>query len=225
MNAILLVEDNAVIMDSNREYLELQGYTVHTASTVREGEAALKTLQIDLIILDVMLPDGSGIEFCADMRKRNDIPVLFLTCLDDEAALVAGLKAGGDEYMTKPYSLAALSARAEALLRRVRMDRSSEKNFVIGPVLIDCGKRRAYLNGEDVMLTPKEFEVLLLLARDIGKRFTAKEIYSSVWRDELFDSRTVIVHISSLRKKLRLNDESPFSIATEQRKYYSLRSE
>ena len=222
MNAVLLIEDNSVIMDSNREYLELQGYDVYTASTICESEAALENRRFDLIILDVMLPDGSGIDFCSRIRRRLDIPVIFLTCLDDDAALVAGLKAGGDEYITKPYSLAALSARAEALLRMVRMERSSEKSFRLGPLLIDCGKRRAYLNNNDVMLTPKEFDVLLLLAREIGRGFTAEEIYSHVWGDELFDSRTVIVHISCLRKKLRMSDESSLTIATEKRKYYSL---
>ena len=178
MNAILLVEDNAVIMDSNREYLEMQGYGVHTASTIREGAAALEKQRFDLIILDIMLPDGSGIDFCAKIRERHDIPVLFLTCLDDDAALVAALKAGGDEYMTKPYSLAALSARAGALLRRVRIERSSEKSFCIGPLRIDCGKRRAYLDDEDVLLTPKEYDVLLLLARDMGRGFNAEEIWT-----------------------------------------------
>ena len=225
MNAILLVEDNAVIMDSNREYLEMQGCDVYTAFTIREGLQAIESQRIDLIILDVMLPDGSGIDFCAKMRERHDIPVIFLTCLDDDAALIAGLNAGGDEYMTKPYSLAALYARADALLRRVRIERSSEKNLYIGPLLIDCGKRRVYIGDEDVMLTPKEFDVLLLLARDMGRGFTAEQIYSRVWGDELFDSRTVIVHISYLRKKLRMYDESPLSIVTEKRKYYSLRRE
>ena len=225
MSVILLIEDNAVIMDSNREYLELLGYDVHTAYTIREGLQALESRRFDLIILDVMLPDWSGIDFCAKMRERFDIPFLFLTCLDDDATLVEGLKAGGDEYMTKPYSLAALSARAEALLRRVRIERSLEKSFRIGPLLINCGKRRVYLDDEDVMLTPKEFDVLLLLARDMGKGYTAEEIYSRVWGEEPFDSRTVIVHISCLRRKLRMDEESPLSIATEKRKYYSLRRE
>ena len=124
--------------------------------------------------------------------------------------------------MTKPYSLAALSARTEALLRRVRIERSSEKSVSVGPLLIDCCKRRAYLEGEHILLTPKEFDILLLLARDMGRGLTAEEIYSRIWDDGLFDNRTVIVHISYLRKKLRMGDESPLYISTEKRKYYSL---
>lgn len=225
MNTILLVEDNAKIMDTNKEFLEFQGYTVLTAPTLRDGRAALENHLVDLIILDIMLPDGSGVDFCAEIREHYDIPILFLTCLDDDAALVAGLKAGGDEYMTKPYSLAALYARAEALLRRVRIDKTSEKCFMAGPLLIDCGKRRVFLDNVMVSLTPKEFDILLLLARDMGKCFTAEDIYSQIWGDSLFDKHTVIVHISSLRKKLRMDDESSLNIATEKRKYYCLRTE
>lgn len=95
----------------------------------------------------------------------------------------------------------------------------------VGPLLIDCGKRKVYLSGADVSLAPKEFDILLLLARDVGKRYTADDIYLQVWGDSLFDKRAVIVHISSLRKKLRMDDESPLTIATEQRKYYCLRAE
>jgi len=224
MNTILLIEDNAVIMASNKEYFGLLGYDVHGASTLREGEALLRAEHVDLLILDVMLPDGSGIEFCAKMRQHYDFPVLFLTCLSDDAALVAGLRAGGDEYMTKPYSLEALAARVEAMLRRVKLERSKEKAFKLGPLSIDCGKRRVYVNGEDALLTPKEFDVLLLLARDVGQGFSAEEIYRRVWGNEMFDSRTVIVHISYLRKKLRMDDESPLAIVTENRKLYSLQS-
>ena len=225
MSFILLIEDNAVILDTNKEYLSMQGYSVHTAATLCEAAQALEKQRFDLIILDIMLPDGSGIDFCAKMRTRHDIPVLFLTCLDDDESLVAGLSSGGDEYMTKPYSLPALSARVGALIRRVRIERSAQKNFSIGPLLFDCGKRRAYLDSEDVMLTPKEFDVLLLLAREMGKGFSGEEIFSHVWGDELYDSRTVIVHISTIRKKLRMVGETRFTIATENRKYYSFRSE
>lgn len=225
MNTILLVEDNAGILATNKEYLEFQGYSVLTASTLLDGRMVLENHMVDLIILDIMLPDGSGIDFCAGIRKHHGVPVLFLTCLDDDVALVAGLKAGGDEYMTKPYSLAALSARVEALLRRVRIDKASEKRFNVGPLMIDCGKRRVYLDGVDVPLAPKEFDILLLLAQGTGKGFTAEDIYSQVWGGSLFDKRTVIVHISSLRKKLQMNDESPLAITTEHRKYYCLQAE
>ena len=223
MGAILLMENDSSDMDANRAHLESKGYNVFTASTLREGENILETRHIDLIILGTVLPDGSGIGFCAKIRERYDIPVIFLTHLDHDAALIAGLKAGGDEYMTKPYSLAALSARAEALLRRVRMEKNSAKTISAGPLRIDCDKRKAYINGSDAALTPKEYDVLLLFAREMGSEFTIQEIFSQVWDGERFDGRTVIVHISSLRKKIQPNSEGSLSIATRKRKYYSLR--
>lgn len=225
MNTILLIEDNNRIMESNKEYLEFQGYSVLTASSLRVAQAVLESNRVDLMILDIMLPDGSGIDFCARMREYMDVPVLFLTCLNDDASLVAGLKAGGDEYMTKPYSLAALSARAEALLRRVKMDKTAEQCFTTGPLLINAGKRRAILDGTEIPLSPKEYDILQLLARNMGKAIAAEDIYAQIWGGEIFDKRTVIVHISSLRKKLRMDDESPLSITTEGRKSYCLRAE
>lgn len=225
MNTILLIEDNNRIMESNKEYLEFQGYSVLTASSLRVAQAVLESNRVDLMILDIMLPDGSGIDFCARMREYMDVPVLFLTCLNDDASLVAGLKAGGDEYMTKPYSLAALSARAEALLRRVKMDKTAEQCFTTGPLLINAGKRRVILDGTEIPLSPKEYDILQLLARNMGKAIAAEEIYAQIWGGGLFDKRTVIVHISSLRKKLRMDDESPLTISTEGRKGYCLRAE
>jgi len=222
VNSILLIEDNKIILDTNKEFLDSEGYGVHTAETLSDGFHILQKERIDLIILDIMLPDGSGVDFCAEIRKQYDIPVLYLTCLEEEAALVAALKAGGDEYMTKPYSLDALSARIAALLRRVRMDRSSPADFTVGPLTVDCGKRVMYLNGADMLLKPKEYDLLLILVRGMGQRFTSDELYGLVWAGKATDTRTVAVHISMLRKKL---GESPFYILTEQRTYYSLHIE
>lgn len=223
MNTILIIEDNARILDTNKEYLETEGYTVHTAATLAEGMAVLQKEAVDMIVLDIMLPDGSGIDFCAEIRKQYDIPVLYLTCLEEDTTLVNALKAGGDEYMTKPYKLEALSARVMALLRRVRLERSAPKFLTVGPLTVDCGKRVMFLNGKDMMLKPKEFDLLLALVRSMDRRYTAVELYNLVWpgkaNDTGTDVRTVAVHISSLRKKL---ENSPFIIVTEQRKYYSL---
>ncbi|MCL2112110.1 MAG: response regulator transcription factor [Clostridiales bacterium] len=220
MNTILLIEDNAKIRESNKEYLETEGYAVHAAATLTDGEIILQSEQVDLIVLDIMLPDGSGVDFCAEIRKRHDIPVLFLTCLDEDAALVDALKAGGDEYMTKPYSFDALLARIMALLRRVRIERSAPEVFGVGPLTVDCGRRVMLLDGRDMRLKPKEFDLMLALVRGIGQLFTADELYALVWLEAAVDVRTVAVHISSLRKKL---EDSSFYIVTEQRKYYSLR--
>ena len=222
MNTILLIEDNIKILDTNREFLQSQGYNIQVADTLAAGELILRKKKIDLLILDIMLPDGSGIEFCAKIRKFTDIPVLYLTCLEEGDSLVAALDAGGDEYVTKPYSLETLSARVKALLRRYRVNKLTPETFTLGPLFVDCGRRIMLLGNVDMNLRPKEYDLLLLLVRKFGQRFTAEELYSIVWAGRAIDARTVVVHISSLRKKL---DDSPFYIATEKRKYYSLQME
>lgn len=221
MNTILIVEDNTELLNTNKEFLEFEGYYTYTASTLSEGDFIIQNKQIDMIILDIILPDGSGIDFCARIRTQIDIPILFLTCLGDDDKLISALQAGGDEYVTKPYSFTALSARIAALLRRVRIDKSSQDSFTIGPLLIDCNKRKVYFNSIDMLLKPKEFDLFLVLIRNRGRNFTACELYSLVWGENAVDVRTVAVHISSLKKKVKMI-ELPISIITEQRKYYSL---
>ena len=222
MYTLLLIEDNMKILDSNKEFLEAEGYAVHATSSLAEGRAVLRDKAVDLIILDIMLPDGSGIDFCSEIREHTDVPVLYLTCLDEGDALIDALAAGGDEYVTKPYSLDALSARVMALLRRNRIGKLSAGTFSLGPLFVDCGRRKMAMRNVDMALKPKEFDLLLVLVRGIERQFTAGELYKMVWAGEAIDVRTVVVHISSLRKKL---ENSPFYIATAQRKYYSLHME
>ncbi|MCL2018407.1 MAG: response regulator transcription factor [Oscillospiraceae bacterium] len=219
MRTILLIEDNIKILATNKEFFEKEGYIVFTASTLAEGSDILKRELIQLIILDIMLPDGSGIDFCAEIRKTHNIPVLYLTCVDEDDSLVSALKAGGDEYMTKPYSLNVLSARVMALLRRVSLERSAPERFTVGALEIDCEKRIMFMNGRDLQLKPKEFDLLLVLVRGMGRKFTAEELYSRIWSGIPVDMRTVTVHISTLRRKL---ESSKFFIVTENRRYYSL---
>jgi len=221
VNTILLIEDNVKLLNVNKEFFESEGYAVHTAETLAEGKAKLQKNPVDLIVLDIMLPDGSGIDFCAEIRKQYDIPILYLTCLSEDTALVDALRAGGDEYMTKPYSLDALLARVAALLRRVRISSLAPAVFTVGSLTVDPQKRAMYLDGADMLLKPKEFDLLLVFARAMGQRFTAEELYALVWSGKALDKQTVTVHISMLRKKL---DDSPFYILTE-RGTYSLHME
>ena len=219
MNKILLVEDNVKILNTNKEFLEQEGYTVYIADTLSKGRYVLENKNVDIIVLDIMLPDGSGIDFCTEIRKQFDIPVIYLTCLEEEDNLVKALKAGGDEYMTKPYNLAALSARIMALLRRVKIEKTTLKNYTVGPLTVDYNKRIVSMDGTDLLLKPKEFDLFIFLLQKMEQDFTAEELYNLIWSGESIDVRTVVVHISSLRKKL---EDSPFYIITNQRKYYSL---
>lgn len=221
MNTILLIEDNAGIMDTNKEYLESQGYSILTASTLLEGQAVLENHMIALIILDIMLPDGSGIDFCRQVRESRDVPVLFLSCLDEKHHIIEGLKSGGDDYMTKPYDLEEMLIRCQTILRRTQLRNQSEI-IKVSSLSLDKIKQKAYLNGQDVYLTPKEFALLLFFVRHPHEKFTAGELYRAVWdMPDGIDIKTVKVHIHYLRKKLRLTDEdSEFSITMSDKKHY-----
>lgn len=222
---ILLVEDNVDVLEINRQYFEMAGYTVKTAMTLAEARKRVADAIPDIMVLDIMLPDGSGLDFCGELRNHSPVPVLFLTCLDEEADIVAGLKTGGDEYMTKPYRVGELLARVEALLRRVHMEqaRHAEKNkkIAIGPLMLDTVTQRAYLDGADILLKPREFALLLFFVRNAGKGFTPEEIYEAVWGQMANNCvLTVKVHVAGIRKKTRMDEGSLISIEMERRRFY-----
>ncbi len=220
---ILLVEDETDILLTNQEYLEMCDYNVITAESIEEAYKKI-VYKPDLIILDIMFADGSGLDFCRDIRNYLTTPILFLSCLNEKDHVIAGLKAGGDDYLTKPYRLDELAARCSSLLRRVDMDkRELPSKIVCGSLILDWLQRLAYLDGEAILLKPKEFALLLFLAQNAERRFTAAELYLAVWgMPGNDDVRTVNVHICNLRKKLRFDTDSTLQIAMEERKYYVL---
>jgi len=201
---ILLIEDNEDIMKINRSALLRRGYTVLEATTLYEAEALLLTETPDLLVLDVMLPDGSGLDFCRKLRIGNDVPLLFLTALGETEDMLNGLAIGGDDYLPKPYDLDLFCARIEALLRRERRIREKvQTNFTIGALSFHRQAHRAFLNDEDMLLTQKEFGVLLLLAENEGKVLSADMLYKSVWQLPLIeDTQALKSTMSRLRTKL-----------------------
>lgn len=203
MNAtILLVEDNPHIMKINREALALRGFRVLEAATLAEGRALLERERPDLILLDVMLPDGSGLRFCEELRGGSGVPVLFLSALGQDEEIVAGLRAGGDDYLPKPYNLEVLLARVDALLRRAIRQRPEQPDK-IGNLTLDVVSRRAYRAATDLLLTTKEFSILELLARGPGRPVPAAELYETIWGlDSNEDVNAVKTHVSRLRGKL-----------------------
>jgi len=201
---ILLVEDNLEVLNMNLEALEANGYKVSAAQTVRQAKEALAENVPDLIMLDIMLPDGSGIDLCRKIRGATAAPILFLTSLNENEQVVQGLRAGGDDYITKPYSIEELCARVEAQLRRIRLMRQAFHKTEIGSLRLDMKSGRAYLNGADLLLKPKEFLMFALLIRAEGKYLTTEELYTEVWGMKLNEnSLTVRVHISNLRRILK----------------------
>ena len=202
MNAtILLVEDNPKIMDMNRQALTMNGYHVLEAETIEESRALLDTEAPDLIILDIMLPDGDGRRLCEEMRTGRKIPILFVSGLGEEKDVIAGFKAGGDDYLPKPYSLEVLLKRVEALLHR---SREVPDTLVKGKLVLDLISKTVSYDREDLRIKRgREFDVLFFLAKREGQRISTEEIYKKIWNQPMLeDLHTVRNLIPRIRKKL-----------------------
>jgi len=231
---ILLVEDNEAIQQINKEMLEEEGgYKVRLAMNLAEAQGSIKQSAPDLIVLDIMLPDGSGLDFLKELRKTgSDVPVLLLTALSESNDEVKGIREGGDDYVAKPYDSDVLLVRIEKLLNqklkadeRVKDAVAQTKNAAdivqYGPLTVNSITQRAKLDGEDANLTPKEFSVLAYFLKNMDKKLTPDEIYEGVWgQDSINSAGAIKVHISGIRKKLKMEDETSVVIETVGRKYY-----
>jgi DNA-binding response OmpR family regulator len=198
---ILLVEDNEQILRGNERMLRRRGYEPVTAMTLREARERVALAVPDAIVLDIMLPDGSGLTFMRELRKTSNIPILLLTGLTTPTDIVRGLDDGGDDYLTKPYDFSVLLARIEALLRRAER---IPKRLVKGALTLDIRANRALLRDEDMQLTQKEFAVLLLLAENEGRILVTDYVYETVWKQPVTTETggAVKTVISRLRRKL-----------------------
>ena len=220
---VLIVEDDHDILSANRAALELEGYDVLAADTLSKGRSAVKELSPDLIILDILLPDGNGLSYCEELRGKSDIRILFLSALNTREDVLAGLRAGGDDYISKPYDMDELLLRVEALLRRGKLIGQVEPPLRLGGLELDFVSHRALIYGRDILLKPKEFALLSVLARESVRTFPAAELYRMVWgMDMAGDARTVKEHISRIRSKL--GKECRFLIVSERGKGYRLQS-
>lgn len=216
---ILVVDDETEISDLIALYLSKNGYCVITADT---GKAALDLLSEhdpDLIVLDIFLPDIDGLELCQEIRKKSETPIIFLSCKSEETDKILGLAVGGDDYITKPFSPGELIARIKAHLRRNRLlnIRKDQKSDVLEypGLIIDFLSHNVIVDNKTLMLSSKEFDILALLAQNPNIVFSLGQIYDSVWGlDNLGDTRTVMVHMSNLRKKIEINPANPKFILT-----------
>lgn len=199
VNTVLLVEDDPGISEPLSRALQREGYAVQVVEAGPAALAAASYGEIDLIVLDLGLPDMDGLEVCRRLRASGrQVPVLMLTARTDEVDFVVGLDAGADDYVAKPFRLAELMARIRALLRR----RAPEAVEING-VRLDLGARRVQVDGQEVRLANKEFELLRVLMQHAGQVVTREEILSQVWNGpELKSSKTLDMHMSWLRRKL-----------------------
>lgn len=210
---ILVVDDDVKTVASIKLYLEHQGYEVIDASDGRQALSEAKTQKPDLIVLDLMLPEISGIEVCRRLRAESAVPIIMLTSRATEEDKLRGLDLGADDYITKPFSPRELVARIRAVLRRSIADAAS--TVEVDNLVIDLERHEVLLDGQPVTLTPTEFKLLETLARSPGRTFTRQQLLERAfgWDYDGFD-RTVDAHIMNLRKKLDLNNRKTSLIAT-----------
>lgn len=197
---VLIVEDEDAIAEPLAEGLKREGFEVRRVAT---GKAALEAPVPDVVLLDLRLPDIDGYDVCRGLRERSDVPIIVVTAKGEEADRVIGLELGADDYVVKPFGLRELVARIRAVTRRGRAGRGAVEPLRAGPLEIDRRARRAFLDGRELALTVKEFDLLALLADEAGGVVSRRRILEEIWQTSWYgSSKTIDVHVSALRKKL-----------------------
>lgn len=218
MSKILIVEDEVKIARFVTLELEHEGYEVKAAHDGRTGLGLCESWQPDLMILDLMLPELSGIEVCRRLRQTSDVPIIMLTAKGDDMDKLIGFDHGADDYLTKPFNILELKARIRALLRRAGRteEKAAGNSLTIGTITLDLDARNAYRNGQLADLTAKEFDVIEFLMRNPNRVYSREALLDTIWAYEYrSDIRTVDVHIRRLREKLEENPAEPKYILTK----------
>ena len=215
---ILVVEDEESLADSVRYNLEREGFSVSVAGDGRRALEAFRSDPPSLVILDLMLPEMSGLDVCRTLRSESDVPIIVVTAKDSEADKVSGLELGADDYVTKPFSMRELISRVRANLRRVRTPAAAvpaDEVLVGGPTTMDVGRHEVTVRKEPVALPPKEFELLEAFLRRKGRLLTRDFLIEEVWGVDYYgDTRTLDVHVKRLRRKLEEDPHHPVHLVT-----------
>lgn len=217
---VLIIEDNPDILYANAAELRMQQYRVLEAETLQAGRALALRECPDLILLDILLPDGNGLDYCREVFGQNAPRILFLSAMNTPQDVIAGLRAGGDDYMTKPYLMQELLARIEAILRRAQKGAPEAQPLRVGSLELNTAAGRAYLAGEDLLLTPKEYALLEILLSRLGQYIASAQLYRLIWGMEAVDTRPIRQHIRRLREKL--GENAPILIESEQGSGYRI---
>jgi two-component system KDP operon response regulator KdpE len=211
---VLVVDDEPQIVRALRSTLRGAGYEVDTAATAEAALTAAATRPPEAVILDLVLPDQSGVEVCRELRRWTQVPVLVLSAVGDEREKVAALDAGADDYVTKPFGVDELLARLRAVLRRAAP--AGTPVIDVGELRLDLDKRALFRNGDLVQLTPHEFALVELFARNVGKLLTHRTILREVWGPAYqSESHYLHVYVSQLRRKLEWDPTRPRYLLTE----------
>lgn len=213
MYNILICDDEKDIVSALKIYLSSEGYHTYEASNGKEALEIIKSADIHLILMDIMMPELDGLTATARLREVSNVPVILLTAKSEDTDKVLGLNIGADDYITKPFNPVEMVARVKAQLRRYTNLGGLSKNdnaLTIGGIALIDREKKVTLDGEPVSLTPTEYEILKLLMENPGKVFPSAEIYRLVWNDNAYKAEsTVAVHIRHLREKLEINPTEP----------------
>ncbi|WP_079525935.1 response regulator transcription factor [Halobacillus hunanensis] len=216
MNHILIIEDEESIAELQRDYLEMDGYAVTISLDGYTGLHTALTEDVDLVLLDVMLPGMDGFSVCKALRKKKDIPILMVTAKVEDIDKIRGLGLGADDYIVKPFSPSELVARVKAHLTRYqRLVGKADHDTQIRGLHIDRKSRRVKVNEEEIMLTAKEFNLLSFLAQNPDHVFSKEELFDRIWGfDSVGDISTVTVHIRKIREKIEKDPSQPEYLET-----------
>ncbi len=217
MHSILLIEDDNALSAGIEYALKSEGFDVNIAATLEKARQLIKQSEYSLLLLDVMLPDGSGYDFCRGVRRQSNIPIIFLTACDEEVNIVLGLDMGGDDYITKPFRLKELVSRINAILRRTSNPQQEEVNLLVSSdIQIFTLEGRVKKNGVEIPLTALEYRLLLTMVKHPNQVLSRNSILDALWdfAGEFVDDNTLSVYIKRLREKLGDNQDEHRYITT-----------
>lgn len=215
MYNILVCDDERDIVSALKIYLEAEGYSIYTAYNGNEAVKAVEESEIHLVLMDIMMPECDGITAMVKLREISNIPVILLTAKSEDTDKILGLNVGADDYVTKPFNPVEVIARVKSQLRRYMTlgggkKSEPENGYTIGNIELNDKSKQVFVDGEEVSLTPTEFEILKLLMKNAGQVLSPKEIYKKVWGGEALGAEsTVAVHIRHLREKIEINPAEP----------------
>ena len=216
MIKILMIEDDSTIAFGVKYALEQEGIKIDISKDLESGRFNVNENNYDLILLDVMLPDGNGYDFCKEIRKINNTPIIFLTACDDEVNVVMGLDLGGDDYITKPFRVRELISRIKAVMRRNKGEDKSKKVLKYGDLSIHTLEARVFKGSEEVFLTSVEYKLLLILIQNENIVLSRNQILEKLWdiTYDFINDNTLTVYIKRLREKIEDDSSNPHNIIT-----------
>lgn len=218
---ILVIDDDKEIAELVEIHLVSEGYRVWKANSAREGLQVLETQDIKLVILDIMMPGTDGLTLCKMIRETSTIPIIMLSARSTDLDKIIGLGTGADDYVTKPFNPLELTARVKSQLRRYTKfnpgshDTKQDKEIILDHLTINKENHKVNVYGRDVKLTPIEFDILHLLASNVGRVFSTDEIFERVWNEKMYEANnTVMVHIRRIREKIEMDSQNSKIIKT-----------